>query len=71
MKSDEEEEKPQKEKTNAITMARDEVNEDMVDNHYTQPHWARVMTKMPEKLGEKRSNHSLDKPWVRDQPYVD
>ena len=38
--SDEEEEKPQKAKPNAITMARDEVDEDMVDSHYTQPHWA-------------------------------
>ena len=36
---DEEEEKPQKAKTNAITMARDEVDEEMVDNHYTRPHW--------------------------------
>ena len=33
--SDEEEEKSLKGKTNAITMARDEVDEDMVDNHYT------------------------------------
>ena len=37
--SDEEEEKLQKAKANVITMARDKVNEGMVDSHYTQPHW--------------------------------
>ena len=38
--SDEEEEKPLKAKANNITMAREEVDEEMVDNHYTRPHWA-------------------------------
>ena len=33
--SDKEEEKSLKAKKNAIMMARDEVDEDMVDNHYT------------------------------------
>ena len=52
--SDKEEEKSQKAKENAITMARDEVDEDMVDNHYTRPHWARATTEMPVKIGEKK-----------------
>ena len=52
--SDEEEERPQKAKTNAITMARDEVEEDMVDSHYTRPHWARATTETPVKIGEKK-----------------
>ena len=33
--SDQEEERSLKEKTNAITMTRDKVDEDMVDSHYT------------------------------------
>ena len=37
--SDKEEDKSLKAKTNAITMARDEVDEDLVDSHYTRPHW--------------------------------
>ena len=52
--SDEEEERPQKAKTNAITMAKDEVEEDMVDSHYTRPHWARATTETPVKIGEKK-----------------
>ena len=52
--SDEEEERPVKAKTNAITMARDEVDEDMVDSHYTRPHWARATTETPMKIGEKK-----------------
>ena len=48
--SDEEEERPQNAKKNAITMARDEVDEDR---------------------GEERDRGSLDRPWLRDQPYVD
>ena len=51
---DDEEENPLKAKTNAITMARDEVNEDMVDNHYTRPHWARATTETLMKIGEKK-----------------
>ena len=35
-------------------MARDKVNEDMVDNHYTWPHWARSKTETPIKLGERK-----------------
>ena len=49
--SDEEEEKSQKAKANVITMARDDVDEDMVDNHYTRPHWARATTETP---GERK-----------------
>ena len=52
--SDEEEEKPQRAKTNAITTARGEVDEDMVDSHYTRPHWARATTETPMKIGEKK-----------------
>ena len=52
--SDEEEERPLKAKINAITMARDEVDEDMVENHYTRPHWARATTETPVKIGEKK-----------------
>ena len=35
-------------------MAGDEVNNDMVDNHYTRPHWARATTEMLVKLGERK-----------------
>ena len=52
--SDEEEEKPHKAKANAITIARDEVYEDMVDNHYTRSRWARATTETPVKLGERK-----------------
>ena len=52
--SEEEEERPIKEKTNAIMMAKDEVDEDMVDSHYTRPHCARATTKTPVKIGEKK-----------------
>ena len=52
--SDEEEEKPLKTKTNAITMARDEVDEDILDNHYTRPHWVRATTETSVKNGEKK-----------------
>ena len=56
--SDEEEERLLKAKTNAITMARDEVDEDMVDNHYTRPHWARATTETPVKIGEKKVSNT-------------
>ena len=52
--SDEEDENSQKAKANAITMERDEVNEDIVNSHYSQPHWARGTTEMPVKLGERK-----------------
>ena len=42
--SDEDEEKPQKTKANAITTTRDEVNKDMEDNQYTRPQWAQATT---------------------------
>ena len=51
--TDEEEEKPQKAKANFITMARDEVNEDIV-RHCTRPHWARATAETPVKLGERK-----------------
>ena len=35
-------------------MARDEVDEDMVDNHYTRPHWAQATTETSVKIGEKK-----------------
>ena len=35
-------------------MARDEVDEDMVDSHYTRPHWVRATTETPVKIGEKK-----------------
>ena len=51
---EEEEERPLKAKPNAIMMARDEVEEDLVDNHHTRPHWARATTETPVKIGEKK-----------------
>ena len=35
-------------------VARDEVHEDIVDNHYTQLHWVRAMTETSIKLGERK-----------------
>ena len=52
--SDKEEQNPQRAKMNAITMEKDDVDEEMVDNHYTRPHWARATTEAPVKIGEKK-----------------
>ena len=51
---DEEDEKPQNATKNAITLARDEVNEDIVNSHYSQPHWARATIETPVKVGERK-----------------
>ena len=41
--------------SNAITMARTkEKEEDLVDSHYTRPHWARATTETLVKIGEKK-----------------
>ena len=52
--SDEEKERPPKAKTKVITMARDEVDEDMVDSHYTRSHWARAIIEMRMTITEKK-----------------
>ena len=49
-----EEETPLKAKTNAITMATDQVDEDMVDSHYTRSHWARAIIEMRMTITEKK-----------------
>ena len=53
--ADEEEGISTKVTSNAITMARtEEKEEDLVDSHYTRPHWARATTETPVKIGEKK-----------------
>ena len=70
--SDEEEESPLKAKTNAIMMARDEVDEDMVDNQlYLTSLDTSDNGDAGQDGGEERDRGSLDRPWFGDQPYVD
>ena len=53
-------------------MARKVVDEGIVNNHYTQPHWVRVITKAQMKIGEKKRSYigSYDQSQVRHQYYV-
>ena len=66
-------------------MARDEVDEDMVDNHYTRPHWARATTETSVKIKEKKETvvalidsasirmfvqDSASHPIILGQPYI-